>query len=396
MGRLRVSQPEVISLGCRLNIAESERIRTLIAGEDDVVVVNSCAVTMEAVRQTRQAIRRARRARPDARLLVTGCAADIERDQLSAMPEVDGLVPNTQKLDARAWNVPEAAQPIPPKHTRAFIAVQNGCDHACTFCVIPQGRGNSRSLSVVQVLREVERHLDQGASEVVLTGVDVTSWGHDLPGKPPLGELVAAVLDEFPQLRRLRMSSVDGVEIDPLLFDLFAHEARMMPHLHLSLQHGSDLILKRMKRRHLRHDAIDLVRRLKKHRPEIAIGADLIAGFPTESEAHHAENCSIIAELPVVHGHVFPYSPRPNTPAARMPQVDKADIKVRAAELRAAVAEARSAWLESLVGESLRVLTEKDGTGYAENFARVDVPEGIPAGTIVTVTPETVEEGLLK
>ena len=396
MERLRVSQPEVISLGCRLNIAESERIRTLISGEDNVVVVNSCAVTMEAVRQTRQAIRKARRARPDARLLVTGCAADIEREQLAAMPEVDGLVSNTQKLDARAWNVPEAVQPVPPRHTRAFIAVQNGCDHACTFCVIPQGRGESRSLSVAQVLREVERHLEQGAPEVVLTGVDVTSWGHDLPGKPPLGELVAAVLDEFPQLQRLRMSSLDGVEIDPLLFDLFTGEPRMMPHLHLSLQHGADLILKRMKRRHLRHDAVDLVQRLKAARPDIAIGADLIAGFPTESEEHHADNCSIIAELPVVHGHVFPYSPRPNTPAARMPQLDKTVIKARAADLRTAVAKARSAWLDSLVGESQRVLTETDGTGYAENFARVAVPEGTAPGTIVSVTPTAVEEGLLK
>ncbi len=385
---------EVISLGCRLNIAESERIRTLVADED-VIVVNSCAVTMEAVRQTRQAIRKARRARPDARLLVTGCAADIEREQLAAMPEVDGLVPNTAKLDARAWNVPEVTQPVPPRHTRAFIAVQNGCDHACTFCVIPQGRGSSRSLTIAQVLQEVERHLDHGAPEVVLTGVDVTSWGHDLPDAPPLGELVRAVLDTFPQLQRLRMSSLDGVEIDPLLFDLFAHEPRVMPHLHLSLQHGSDLILKRMKRRHLRHDAVDLVQRLKEQRPEIAIGADLIAGFPTETEAHHADNCSIVAELPVVHGHVFPYSPRPNTPAARMPQLDKAIIKARSAEVRAAVAKARAAWLDSLVGMPLSVLTETDGTGYAGNFARVAVPDGTPPGTIVTVTPTRVEEGLL-
>ncbi|WAT18632.1 MiaB/RimO family radical SAM methylthiotransferase [Aurantiacibacter sp. MUD11] len=396
MGRLRVSQPpEVISLGCRLNIAESERIRTLLADERDVVVVNSCAVTMEAVRQTRQAIRKARRARPDARLLVTGCAADIEREQLAAMPEVDGLVPNTQKLDARAWNVPERTQPVPPKHTRAFIAVQNGCDHSCTFCVIPQGRGGSQSMTIEEVLKEVERHLDQGAPEVVLTGVDVTSWGHDLPGAPPLGELVRAVLDTFPQLQRLRMSSLDGVEIDPLLFEMFASEPRLMPHLHLSLQHGADLILKRMKRRHLRHDAIDLVQRLKDRRPDLAIGADLIAGFPTETEEHHADNSSIIAELPVVHGHIFPYSPRPNTPAARMPQLDRALIKARASDLRAAVTKARAAWLESLVGTRLTVLTETDGTGYAENFARVAVPEGAAPGTIVTVTPTRVEEGLL-
>ncbi len=388
--------PEVISLGCRLNIAESERIRDLISAEGDVVVVNSCAVTMEAVRQTRQAIRRARRARPDARLLVTGCAADIERAQLSAMPEVDGLVPNTRKLDARAWNVPKAARPAPPSHTRAFIAVQNGCDHACTFCAIPQGRGSSRSLTVTQVLREVECHLDTGAPEVVLTGVDVTSWGHDLPNQPPLGELVAAILAEFPQLQRLRMSSLDGVEIDPLLFELFAGETRVMPHLHLSLQHGSDLILKRMKRRHLRRDAVDLVQRLQAQRPAITIGADLIAGFPTESEAHHADNRSIIAELPIVHGHIFPYSPRPNTPAARMPQLDKGLIKARAAQLRSDVARVRNIWLDSLVGQRQSVLTESDGTGYAENFARVAVPEGTARGTILSVTPQSHEEGLLK
>ncbi|MDE1466465.1 MiaB/RimO family radical SAM methylthiotransferase [Aurantiacibacter sp. D1-12] len=391
-----MSGAEVISLGCRLNIAESERIRTLVADESDVVVVNSCAVTMEAVRQTRQAIRKARRARPDARLLVTGCAADIERDQLAAMPEVDGLVPNTQKLDARAWNVPEPAEQALPKHTRAFIAVQNGCDHACTFCVIPQGRGGSRSLTIPAVLLEVERHLEQGAPEVVLTGVDVTSWGHDLAGEPPLGELVAAVLNAFPELQRLRMSSIDGAEVDPVLFELFADEPRMMPHLHLSLQHGSDLILKRMKRRHSRNDAVELVQSLRERRPDLAIGADIIAGFPTEDEGHHSDNISIIGELPVVHGHIFPYSPRPNTPAARMPQLDKATIKVRASELRAAVAKTRQNWLNSLVGTPLRVLAEKDGTGYAENFARADVPDGTPAGTILTITPTTIEEGLLK
>lgn len=396
MSQPATTLPQVISLGCRLNIAESERIRSLVADEEDLVVVNSCAVTVEAVRQTRQAIRRARRARPHARLLVTGCAAEIEREQLAAMPEVDGLVPNTLKMDARAWNVPDRAAPIPRRHTRAFIAVQNGCDHACTFCVIPQGRGRSRSLTIPQVLREIERHLHQGAPEVVLTGVDVTSWGHDLPGKPPLGQLVRAVLDEFPQLPRLRMSSLDGVEIDPLLFDLFVSEPRLMPHLHLSLQHGADLILKRMKRRHQRHDAIDLVQRLKAQRPEIAIGADLIAGFPTEAEQHHADSCAIIAELPVVHGHIFPYSPRPGTPAARMPQLDRAVIRSRAADLRAAVAKARAAWLAGLVGEPLHVLTESDGTGYAENFARVKLPQGTPRGTIVTVTPTAIEEGLLK
>ena len=391
-----MSEAQVISLGCRLNISESEQIRAMLAGEQDMVVVNSCAVTSEAVRQTRQAIRRARRANPDARLLVTGCAADIERDQLSAMPEVDGLVANTAKLDARAWNVPADAPPAPQDRTRAFIAVQNGCDHACTFCVIPQGRGPSRSLTIAEVLAEVERHLDHGAPEIVLTGVDVTSWGHDLPDTPPLGQLVRAVLDRFPNLQRLRMSSLDGVEIDPQLFELFAHEQRLMPHLHLSLQHGHDLILKRMKRRHLRRDAIGLVTRLKDLRPDCAIGADLIAGFPTETEDHHAANLSIVRELGIVHGHIFPYSPRPGTPAARMPQVERQTVKRRAAELRALASSRRDAWLSSLVENPHAVLAERDGTGYTPHFARVSLPEGTPAGSVITVSPTRFENGLLQ
>ena len=401
MGRLRVNappsiKPEVISLGCRLNIAESERMKAMLADSGDVVVINSCAVTSEAVRQTRQAIRKARRARPDARLIVTGCAADIERDQLAEMPEVDGLIANAAKLDPRAWNVPLPEAPPPPTRTRAFIAVQNGCDHACTFCVIPQGRGASRSMKISEVLREVEHHLELGAREVVLTGVDVTSWGHDLPGSPPLGALVAAVLDAFPQLQRLRMSSLDGVEIDEALFELFASEARLMPHLHLSMQHGDDLILKRMKRRHSRADAVTLVQRLKARRPDIAIGADLIAGFPTETPEHHAANLSIIDELDIVHGHIFPYSPRPGTPAARMPQVAREVVKLRAAELREAVAARRASWLHSLVGETLSVLAERDGTGYAPSYARVDLPEGTPAGELIDITPRSIEGGLLR
>ncbi len=387
---------EVISLGCRLNISESERIKAMLPDEDDVVVINSCAVTSEAVRQTRQAIRKARRARPDARLMVTGCAADIERDQLGAMPEVDGLIANTSKLDPRAWNIPASDAPIVAGQTRAFIAVQNGCDHSCTFCVIPQGRGKSVSLTISEILQQVEKHLDHGAPEVVLTGVDVTSWGHDLPDTPPLGQLVQAVLDRFPQLQRLRMSSLDGIEIDPLLEDLFANEQRLMPHLHLSLQHGHDLILKRMKRRHLRADAVSLVERLKTKRADIAIGADLIAGFPTEDDAMHAASLSIIDDLDIVHGHIFPYSPRPNTPAARMPQLDRSVIKARAAELRGAVAKRRDAWLTDQVGKPLSVLAERDGTGYAPNFARVDVPEGTEPGTIISVTPTELDKGLLR
>lgn len=392
----RRDNAQVISLGCRLNISESEAIRGFLADDDNVVVVNSCAVTSEAVRQTRQAIRRARRQRPNARLLVTGCAAEIEREALSAMPEVDGLVPNMAKLDARAWNVAPREMPRPQARTRAFVTVQNGCDHACTFCVIPQGRGASRSHTITQVLGEIEHHLDQGAPEVVLTGVDVTSWGHDLPGTPALDALVKAILDQFPQLLRLRMSSLDGIEIGDELLELLAWEPRLMPHLHLSLQSGDDLTLKRMKRRHLRADAVRIVEKLRTHRPDIAIGADLIAGFPTETATMHANNLSIIAELGIVHGHIFPYSPRPGTPAALMPQIDRPVVKSRAAELRSAVNHIRATWLDGLVGEELSVLAEADGTGYSQHFARIQVPQGIKAGTILPITPAKIEDGLLK
>jgi threonylcarbamoyladenosine tRNA methylthiotransferase MtaB len=391
-----LNAPTIISLGCRMNIAESERMRAMLAGEDNLVVVNSCAVTGEALRQTRQAIRRARRDHPQARLVVTGCAAEIDRAEIGAMDEVDGLVANAAKLDPRSWNVAGDVAPIAPSRTRAFIAVQNGCNHACTFCVIPQGRGVSRSLPVPQVLREVEAHLATGAQEVVLTGVDLTSWGDDLPDNPGLGVLVAAILDTFPALPRLRLSSVDGVEIDPLLFDLLAHEARVMPHLHLSLQHGADLILKRMKRRHLRGDAVELVARLKALRPDIAVGADLIAGFPTEADSHHADNLSIIDELDIVHAHIFPFSPRPGTPAARMPQLARDVVKARAAALRERAASRRAAWLAALVGETLPVLAERDGTGYAPHYARVALPEGTTAGSIIDVTVREVWEGLLR
>ncbi|HQN53564.1 MAG TPA: MiaB/RimO family radical SAM methylthiotransferase [Novosphingobium sp.] len=386
---------EVISLGCRLNLSESEELRALLASEDALVVINSCAVTAEAVRQTRQAIRRARRERPDARLLVTGCAAEVERAALSAMLEVDGLIANTAKLDPRAWNVAPARAEGTATHTRAFIAVQNGCDHTCTFCVIPQGRGASRSLPVAAVLREVERHQAAGAGEVVLTGVDLTSWGHDLPGEPRLGALVEAILGAFPALGRLRLSSLDGVEIDPLLLDLIGSEARVMPHVHLSLQHGHDLILKRMKRRHLRADAAALVEALRVRRPELAFGADLIAGFPTEDEEAHLANFSLIEDLGLAHVHVFPYSARVGTPAARMPQLTPAVIRARAAQLRGAAAAQGTRWLNAQLGRPHRVLAERDGTGHAENFARVRLAPGTSAGTIVTVTPTRIEQGLL-
>lgn len=389
---------EVIGLGCRLNIAESERLQVLLAGQSRLVVVNSCSVTAEAVRHTRRAIRKARRAHPKARLMVTGCAAETERATLQAMPEVDALVPNAAKLDLQSYglNAPSGQHRARfARRTRAFVAVQNGCDHACTFCIIPQGRGPSRSLPVGEVLHQIEADLARGAAEIVLTGVDITAWGAEFADRARLGELVDAILLQFPELPRLRLSSLDGAEIDPLLADLLADEPRVMPHLHLSLQHGHDLILKRMKRRHRRRDAVDLVARLRARRADIAIGADLIAGFPTETEEHHQANLSLVREIGIVHGHVFPFSPRHGTPAARMPQLDRTIIAARASELRAAVASTRADWLASLVGQPMRVLAERDGRGYAENYARV-ATAGIEPGSIATITPRALEDDLLQ
>ncbi len=413
---------QVISLGCRLNIAESEAIAAILHDGPPTVVVNSCAVTAEAVRQSRRAVRRLRREHPEARLIVTGCASTIDAEAFAQMPEVDAVVANSDKLDVTSWlpreggglGPHETALPLsllrpPPSrgrsnvsaevittHTRAFIPVQSGCDHACTFCIIPQGRGASLSLPIAEVLRAIERPLAQGVREVVLTGVDVTSWGHDLPNAPKLGTLVAAILDAFPALNRLRLSSLDGVEIDPLLLDLITTNPRIMPHIHLSLQSGDDMILKRMKRRHTRAQAIALVETMKSHRPEIAIGADLIAGFPTETPEMHASNLAIIRECYVVHGHIFPYSPRPGTPAARMPQVPPPLVKARAAELRAAVAQQRTHWLQSLIGQPAQVLAERDGTGHAGHFASYRTPAGTRPGSIVTCTPTHIIEGILE
>ncbi len=385
----------MISLGCRLNLAESESLRGLLAGEDDLVVINSCAVTTEALRQTRQAIRRARRARPGARLLVTGCAAEIDRPAIAAMPEVDGLIANAAKLDPRAWNVAPFTGRVASRHTRAFIAAQTGCDHACSFCVIPQGRGPSRSRSIAEVVADISRQLDDGVREVILTGVDLTAWGLDLAVTPRLGALVTAILRACPALPRLRLSSLDGVEIDDELLELLAGEPRVMPHLHLSLQHGDDIILKRMKRRHLRRDALALVSDLRARRGDLAIGADLIAGFPTEDETAHRANLTIIAELGIVHGHVFPYSARAQTSAARMPQNPLPVIRARAAELRAAVASEHASWQHGLIGTPQAVLAERDGTGHAANFARVALPPGATPGALMVIIPTRVHEGLL-
>ncbi|GGB34625.1 tRNA (N(6)-L-threonylcarbamoyladenosine(37)-C(2))-methylthiotransferase MtaB [Sphingomonas metalli] len=377
--------PEVVSLGCRLNIAESETIRAMIAGRD-MVVVNSCAVTGEAVKQSRAAVRRARREHPGAEIVVTGCAATIDPQGFSAMAEVARVVPNGAKLAPASWQ----ADAVPPVafsgHARAFVEVQNGCDHACTFCIIPLGRGASRSSPAGAVIDRIRALVAAGHREVVLTGVDLTSYGPDLPGAPTLGQLVERILTLVPQMERLRLSSLDSVEIDERLFDLIAHEPRVMPHLHLSLQAGNDLILKRMKRRHSRQQSVALVERLLAARPDLAIGADLIAGFPTEDESMFAETLALIDDAHIVHAHIFPYSPRAGTPAARMPQVAPAVRRERAARLREAAARRRQAWLASMIGSEQAVLVERPGTrGHAGNFADVHLAAPAEPGAIVRV-----------
>lgn len=390
---------EIVTLGCRLNAAESAAMSELVRDQDDLVIVNSCAVTREAVRQTRQAIRRAKRANPDARVMVTGCAAQIDPDGFAAMPEVARVIGNSEKSQpwafargadgegrVRVSDIMQVRQTAPhlaagfSERCRAFVEVQNGCDHRCTFCVIPYGRGNSRSVPAGSVIDAIRRLLDQGHEEIVLTGVDVTSYGGDLPGRPTLGLLVERILARLPDLRRLRLSSIDCIELDQRLFEIAAGEARFMPHFHMSFQSGDDMILKRMKRRHRRAQAIETVARLKAARPDIAIGADLIAGFPTETEDMHRNSLALVEECDIVQGHVFPFSPRMFTPAARMPQLDRAIVKRRAAELRQACARRREAWLRRLVGTRQSVLVEKeDGSGHAENFAPVHVMTEQPA-----------------
>lgn len=405
-----MSDPEIISMGCRLNIAESEAIRQTIKASnvaaDELVIVNSCAVTNEAVRQSRQAVRRAKRDNPNKNVVVTGCAAQVDPDMFANMPETSGVVGNfdkyeadnfkfgleTNKPDIRVSDIMQIKETAPhminafAERSRAFVEVQNGCDHRCTFCIIPYGRGNSRSVPAGQVVDQVKALVDKGFKEVVLTGVDVTSYGPDLPGSPNLGLLVERVLKHVPDLKRLRLSSVDGVEIDDRLFDILTSNSRMMPHVHLSLQSGDNMTLKRMKRRHSREQAIELVAKLKDRRPEIAIGADIIAGFPTETEAMFANSIDIIDQCDVIHGHIFPYSPRQGTPAANMPQVNGSEIKSRAKVLRQKVAERAQAWRNNLVGTQQNVLCELNGkAGYAENFAHISFEETMPEGQIIPV-----------
>lgn len=407
---------EVISMGCRLNLAESNALAEQLAGHNDVVVVNSCAVTNESVRQTRQAIRQALKRRPDAKVWVTGCAAQVEPDTFKNMPEVAGVFGNAEKQNAvllrdlvgrsdrpvvvsDIMTLEETAPHLVTAYagkTRAFVEVQNGCDHRCTFCIIPFGRGNSRSVPAGSVVDHIRQLVDAGFQEVVLTGVDVTSYGHDLPGHPNLGMLVERILTLVPDLPRLRLSSIDGVEIDERLFDLLTGEPRVMPHVHLSLQAGDNLILKRMKRRHSRELAIDLVARMKAQRADIAIGADIIAGFPTEDDAMFANSLDLVRQCNIVHGHIFPYSPKLGTPAARMPQVPSPVIKARAKQLRDAVAVEKSHWLGSLSGTTQNVAVERGGLGgHSENFAYLRLNRAMPEGSIVAARVIGADDGVL-
>ncbi len=403
---------DVLTFGCRLNAHESDVIRRNVerAGLDDIVVVNTCAVTAEAARQGRQAIRAQARAHPHARIVVTGCAAQTDPATFAAMPEVARVIGNHDKLQAQAWArmgaalvgaAPDAAQKIavsnimavkssatPPiefrdGRTRAFVQVQNGCDHRCTFCIIPFGRGNSRSVPAVDVLAQVRRLIEHGVPEVVLTGVDITSYSAD--GAPRLGNLVKRILREVPDLLRLRLSSINSIEADRDLLDALATEPRLMPHLHLSLQAGDDLILKRMKRRHLRADAIAFCRNARRLRPDVVFGADIIAGFPTETEDMFARSLDLVAECELVHLHVFPFSPRPDTPAARMPQVDRAAIKDRARRLRERGDTALRAHLQSQVGTRQNVLSETNAIGRTAQFTKVRFGAPIEPARIVDV-----------
>jgi threonylcarbamoyladenosine tRNA methylthiotransferase MtaB len=386
---------EVITFGCRLNIFESEVIRRAAegAGLTGAVIINTCAVTAEAERQARQAIRRARRRRPEARIIVTGCAAAIAPERYAALPEVDAVLDNEAKLRPLSY-IPGAAGTAELAETaahlvdsfegksRAFLQVQQGCDHRCTFCVIPYARGASRSVPMGLIAQQARRLVAAGYREIVLTGVDLAAYGADLPGAPSLGQMVRRLLAAVPELARLRLSSLDPAEIDPELWRLIAEEARLMPHLHLSLQAGDDLILKRMKRRHSREGAIAAARRARAARPEVALGADLIAGFPTESEDMFRRSLDLIAECGLAFVHVFPYSARPGTPAARMPQLPDALVRERAGRLRAAGEAALAAELASRIGSETDVLIERPGLGRAAFYATVRFATQDPEGSV--------------
>ncbi|ACS52104.1 tRNA (N(6)-L-threonylcarbamoyladenosine(37)-C(2))-methylthiotransferase MtaB [Bartonella grahamii] len=402
---------EIVTFGCRLNSYESEIIRKestssgLDQLKDGAIIFNTCAVTAEAVRQAKQAIRKARRENPHARIIVTGCAAQTEAQNFASMREVDLVLGNEDKLHAHSYRqLPDfginhsekvrindimEVQKIAPhmvsamqERTRAFVQVQNGCDHRCTFCIIPYGRGPSRSVPMGAVIEQIKKLIGEGIQEVVLTGVDLTSYGHDLPGKATLGKLTSAILHHVPNLARLRLSSIDSIEADEELINLLAYETRIMPHLHLSLQAGDNMILKRMKRRHLREHAIQFCQELRAKRPTMVYGADLIAGFPTETEEMFQNSLVLIKDCNLTHLHVFPFSPREGTPAARMPQINRKIVKIRAEKLRKAGEEAYQKHLSHLQNSLQTVLIEKDEIGRTEDYTLVQV-KGAKAGTIV-------------
>ena len=396
--------PIIATLGCRLNAYESEAMREMAdaAGVSDAVIVNTCAVTAEAVRKSQKEIRKLRRENPNARMIVTGCAAQTEPDRFANMDEVDLVLGNTEKMAPFTWaTLTPDSEPVQVddimsvretaghlidgfgRH-RAYVQVQNGCDHRCTFCIIPFGRGNSRSVAAGVVVEQIKRLVNRGFNEVVLTGVDLTSWGADLPGTPQLGDLVRRILKLVPDLPRLRISSIDSIEVDPALMEAIANEPRLMPHLHLSLQAGDDMILKRMKRRHMRDDAIRFCEDAIKARPDMTFGADIIAGFPTETDQMFENSLRLIKDCHLTWLHVFPYSPRPGTPAARMPQVSGKVIKARAANLRALGDAAVMRHLESAVGQVHQVLTESPTMGRTEQFAEVQFDTPQPEGVLIT------------
>jgi threonylcarbamoyladenosine tRNA methylthiotransferase MtaB len=405
---------EVVTFGCRLNACESEVIRrnAEAAGLANTVVVNTCAVTAEAVRQAKQTIRKIARERSQARIVVTGCAAQIEPDAFVALPNVSRVLGNEEKLDAQAWRATQARLDAPvfgrdekisvndimsvnetaahlieglEGHTRAFVQVQNGCDHRCTFCIIPFGRGNSRSVPMGELVAQARRLCARGFREIVLTGVDLTSYGAKLPGAPRLGSLVKQILKHVPELDRLRLSSIDSVEADDALLDAFATQPRLMPHLHLSLQAGDDMILKRMKRRHSRAGAVAFCEHLRKLRPDVVFGADIIAGFPTETEAMFGGSLDLVDDCGLTYLHVFPFSPRPGTPAARMPQLARDVVKTRAKQLRAKGAAALARHLDGEVGRQRRVLTEMGGIGRTEQFTPVRLAAHHAPGALIDV-----------
>ncbi|MEM1374398.1 MAG: tRNA (N(6)-L-threonylcarbamoyladenosine(37)-C(2))-methylthiotransferase MtaB [Pseudomonadota bacterium] len=403
-----MTRPPVFSNhGCRLNAYETAAMTELAtqAGLSDAVVINTCAVTQEAIRKARQDIRRRRRDNPEARIIVTGCGAQIDPDGFAAMGEVDHVIGNDDKMKLATWSALSVGDSEPVQvndimsvtetaghlidgfgtRSRAYVQVQNGCDHRCTFCIIPYGRGNSRSVPAGVVVDQVKRLVDRGFNEVVLTGVDMTSWGADLPAQPKLGDLVRRVLKLVPDLPRLRISSIDSIEVDEALMEAIATEPRLMPHLHLSLQHGDDLILKRMKRRHLRDDAIRFCEEARRLRPGMTFGADIIAGFPTETDAHFENSLRLVEECLLTWLHVFPYSPRPGTPAARMPQVDGGAIKARAAQLREAGAAAVDRHLDAQIGAKRAVLMESSRMGRTEHFTEVSFASDQPVGEVMNV-----------